>query len=130
MKERFKIAFDELNLNAQKVADALGIKADTFRSAIRRGSINDGYLILIEQKCGISKKWLKDGIRPIKVNHTESLEQLFETDLLNALENVDKDILVAYLVLRQDDFLKLPSFNLFFDKLRISEKISKIVDNE
>lgn len=129
MKERFKIALDEGDTTAQKVAESIGLKADTLRKAINRNSINDGYLILIERNCGISKKWLKDGIKPVFVKNINSIEQLFSSDLLQALESVDKDMLVAYMVLRQDEFLKLPSFNSFVEKLKVSDRISKIVDS-
>lgn len=130
IKERFKIALEETNLTALKVAEAIGLRADTLRKAINRNSINDGYLILIEQKCGISKKWLKEGIKPVVINRTDSIKKLFDDDLLKALESVDKDMIVAYMLLRQDEFLKLTSFRTFVDKLKISEKISKIIEDE
>jgi len=130
MKERFKIAIEEANLTVQQVAESIGLKTDTLRKAINRNSMNDGYLILIQQNCGISKKWLKDGVKPIIVNNINSIEKLFSSDLLNALENVDKDMLVAYMVLRQDQFMKLPSFISFIEKVKVSERISKIVDGD
>ncbi|WP_430413126.1 helix-turn-helix domain-containing protein [Kordia sp.] len=127
MNDRFKIALKEGNLSTQEVADAIGLKANTLRKAINRNSINDGYLILIEQTCGISKKWLKEGIKPVIVNKVDTLLPFFEEDLLQALESVDKDKIVAYILLKEKEFLKLPSFNALIDKLKVSQRISNIV---
>ena len=130
MNDRFKIALKEGNLSTQKVADAIGLKANTLRKAINRNSLNDGYLILIEQTCGISKNWLRDGIKPVIVNKVDSLLPFFEEDLLQALENVDKDKIVAYILLKEKEFLKLPSFNALIDKFKVSQRIGDILKDQ
>jgi len=130
MNERFNIALKEGGLSTKIVAESIGLKANTLRKAINRNSLNDGYLILIQQNCGISRKWLKDGIKPILIDKVETLKSFFDKDLLEALESVDKDKIVAYLLLREEEFLKLPSFNSFVDKLKVSERISDIVNKK
>jgi len=67
LNERFKIAIKNSDLSTQKVAESIGLKVNTLRKALLRDSLNDGYLILIEQNCGISRKWLKDGTEPMFV---------------------------------------------------------------
>lgn len=131
MNERFKIALKESDLTTKEVAESIGLKANTLRKAINRNSINDGYLILIEQNCNISKKWLKDGIKPVIVNNkTDSLKELIEDDILKAFESIDKDKFVAYILLREKEFLKLPSFISLIDKIKVSQRISDIVNDE
>ncbi|MBC8755861.1 hypothetical protein H2O64_14380 [Kordia sp. YSTF-M3] len=130
MNERFDIALKEGGLSTKVVAESIGLKANTLRKAINRESLNDGYLILIQQNCGISRKWLKDGIKPILIDKVETLKSFFDKDLLKALESVDKDKIVAYLLLREEEFLKLSSFNSFVDKLKVSQKISDIVNKK
>ncbi|QHI38675.1 hypothetical protein IMCC3317_40690 [Kordia antarctica] len=130
MNERFDIALKEGNLTTKIVAESIGLKANTLRKAVSRESINDGYLILIQQNCGISRKWLKDGIKPVLIDKVETLKSFFDNDLLKALESVDKDKIVAYLLLREEDFLKLSSFNSFVDKLKTSERISHIINKK
>lgn len=130
MNERFDIALKQGNLTTKIVAESIGLKANTLRKAVNRESLNDGYLILIQQNCGISRKWLKDGIKPVLIDKEATLKSFFDNDLLEALESVDKDKIVAYLLLREEEFLKLSSFNSLVDKLKVSERISDIVNNK
>ncbi|MFL0169337.1 hypothetical protein, partial [Tenacibaculum maritimum] len=61
MKKRFKIALNESGLKMKEVAEMLHINYDALRKGIDRGSMNNGYLILLEYKTGISKDYILEG---------------------------------------------------------------------
>jgi len=131
MNERFKIAIKNSDLSTQKVAESIGLKANTLRKALLRGSLNDGYLILIEQNCGISRKWLKDGFEPIFVDSKENvIKRMIEQNTLEALDKFDKEKIIAYILLKESEFLKIPAFQSLIDKIKVSNKISDIINKK
>ena len=131
MNERFKIAIKNSDLSTQKVAESIGLKANTLRKALLRGSLNDGYLILIEQNCGISRKWLKDGSEPIFVDSKENvIKRMIEQNTLEALDKFDKEKIIAYILLKESEFLKIPAFQSLIDKIKVSNKISDIINKK
>ncbi|OEK05995.1 hypothetical protein A8C32_19380 [Flavivirga aquatica] len=118
MKKRWNKA---LNLGGHKLTDiakGIDMKSDTLRKAIYRESINDGYLVLIEQNFGISKTWIKEGKKPILINKEEALINKIEEDSYYILEKIDPEKIVAYLLLREKMFTKLGSFNNLVEKLQ------------
>lgn len=131
LNERFKIAIKNSDLSTQQVAESIGLKANTLRKALLRDSLNDGYLILIEQNCGISKNWLKNGIEPMFVQSKEDIiKETIENNTLEALEKFDKEKIVAYLLLKESEFSKIPSFISLVEKIKVSQKIRDIVNKK
>ncbi|AXG69573.1 hypothetical protein KORDIASMS9_01796 [Kordia sp. SMS9] len=131
MNDRFKIAIKNSDLSTQKVAESIGLKANTLRKALLRNSLNDGYLILIEQNCGISRKWLKDGVKPIFVDSKENIiKRLIEQNTLEALDKFEKEKIIAYILLKEAEFLKIPAFQSLIDKIKVSAKISDIINRK
>lgn len=131
MNERFKIAIKNSDLSTQKVAESIGLKANTLRKALLRNSLNDGYLILIEQNCGISRSWLKDGKEPIFVNSKETVfKNLIEQNTLEALDKFDKEKIIAYILLKETEFRKFSSFQSLIDKMKASDKINDIINRK
>jgi transcriptional regulator with XRE-family HTH domain len=130
MKERFKEACKLLGLATSDVANMLGMKPDTFRKALNRSSLNDGYLILIEQATGISKNFLKNGTKPIVIEKQDILLQKIEEDSISVLDSIEKEKIVAYLVLKEKDFLNIHSFNAFVEKLKASKRLRNIANKE
>jgi len=131
LNERFKIAIKNSDLSTQKVAESIGLKVNTLRKALLRDSLNDGYLILIEQNCGISRKWLKDGTEPMFVQSKEDIiKQTIENNTLEALEKFDKEKIVAYLLLKESEFIKIPSFISLVEKIKVSQRITEIVNKK
>ncbi|WP_157559984.1 hypothetical protein U8527_08645 [Kordia algicida OT-1] len=131
MNERFKLAIKNSDLSTKEVAESVGLKANTLRKALLRNSINEGYLILIEQNCGISKNWLKNGIKPIFVESKENqIKKILEQNTLEALDNFDKEKIIAYILLKESEFLKIPAFQSLIDKMKVSNKISDVVNRK
>lgn len=131
MNERFKIAIKNSDLSTQKVAESIGLKANTLRKALLRNSLNDGYLILIEQNCGISRNWLKNGEKPIFVDSKENIiKKIIEQNTLDALDKFDKEKIIAYILLKEKEFLAIPAFQSLIDKIKVSQKISDIVNRK
>ena len=129
MKTRFKKATSLLGIKLPEIAEEIGMKADTLRRAISREKLNDGYLVLIEKKFGISKNWIKDGIEPILIKSDDILESTIEEDSYSLLEKIDPEKIVAYLLLREKMFTKLESFNALVEKLKASKRLTEIAEN-
>lgn len=128
MKERFKKAIKLRGYSLKEVAEKIGLKYDTLRKALNRNSINDGYLILIEKEFGISKSWLKKGIEPIFVSKEDILMTKIEEDVFSVLESIDEDKIVAYLLLKETQFIKNKSFMAFVEKLKATKRLIEIAN--
>jgi hypothetical protein len=128
MKTRFKKATSLLGLKLPEIADGIGVKADTFRRALSRESLNDGYLILLEKKYGISKKWMKEGEEPILIDVVDILTNTIEEDSYSILEKIDPEKIVAYLLLKEKMFTSMDSFNALVEKLKASERLKEIAN--
>ncbi|MBC8753921.1 hypothetical protein H2O64_04515 [Kordia sp. YSTF-M3] len=130
MRERLKIALKQGKLSNQMIAERLGIKVDTFRKAVLKDTLNDGYLILIQQEFGISKEWLRNGKEPVFISKEDVLKEKIEDDVFAILDQIDPEKIVAYQLLKENKFTALPSFVKLVEKVKISKRISDIVNKE
>lgn len=131
-KKRVIQAFKLLGLKTSNVAKFLGIKADTLRRAISRGKVNEAYLIILEKEYGIRKDWIKNGEYPIIFDKDKEISNFINasnSDVLNILENIDKEKILAYLILKENEFIKLDSFDSVIKKLNISSQLRNIANN-
>ena len=130
MREHLKIALKQSDLTNQVIAEKLGMKVDTFRKAVLKNTLNDGYLILIQQAFGISKEWLRNGKEPIFVDKEDILKTEIEEDVFSVLDKINPEKIVAYQILKEKKFTQLPSFIKFVEKVKVSKKITDIVNKE
>lgn len=128
MKERFKQGCALAECSLAEVAEAIGLKSGTLRKAIDRGSINDGYLVLIEQAFGISRTWIKEGKKPIIIIREENLLNNIQHNALSVLDSIDKNKIIAYLILNENKFLALPAYTDFIKKSAATLKLKGIAD--
>ncbi|CAA0146521.1 conserved hypothetical protein [Tenacibaculum maritimum] len=130
MKKRFKIALNESGLKMKEVAEMLHINYDALRKGIDRGSMNNGYLILLEYKTGISKDYILEGRLPILKNKEDIILSLLDNDIIKLLDGLDKDKIVSYLSLREKEFQKMEVFNFFIEKQQASKRLRDIVEGK
>lgn len=130
MREYLKIALKQSDLTNQIIAEKLGMKVDTFRKAVLKNTLNDGYLILIQQEFGISKEWLRYGKEPIFIEKEDILKSEIEDDVFSVLDKIEPEKIVAYQILKEKKFIQLPSFIKFVEKVKVSKKISDIVSKK
>ena len=128
MREYLKIALKQSDLSNKIIAEKLGMKVDTFRKAVLNNSLNDGYLVLIQQEFGISKEWLKNGKEPIFIKKEDILKAKIEEDVFTVLDAIDPEKIVAYQLLKEKKFTKLPSFIKLVEKVKVSQKITDIIN--
>lgn len=128
MRERFKIALKQGKLSNQMIAERLGMKVDTFRKAVLKDTLNDGYLILVQQEFGISKEWLRHGEKPVFISKEAILKEKIEADVFAILDQIDPEKIVAYQLLKETKFTQLPSFVKLVEKVKISQRITDIVN--
>ncbi len=130
MKKRLKEALNLKGVKLTEVAEEIGMKRDTLRKALDRDSLNDGYLILIEKSFGISKKWLKEGIKPIIIDRADDLISKIKEDSFDVLENIDPEKIVAYLLLKENKFKKIPAFMSLVEKLKATKRLEDIANGD
>lgn len=128
MKDRFYTALKISGLKLPDIAVGIGLKPDTLRKAIARNSMNDGYLVLIEQKFNISKDWLKEGVKPVMLDINESIVNAIELDAYSMLERIEPEKIVAYILLKESIFKKIPAFVSLIDKLKASQLLEGIAN--
>jgi len=128
MRERLKIALKQGELSNQMIAERLGMKVDTFRKAVLKDTLNDGYLILIQQEFGISKEWLRNGKEPIFIFKEDILKEKIEDDVFAILDQIDPEKIVAYQLLKETKFTTLPSFIKLVEKVKVSQRITDILN--
>ncbi len=128
MKDRFKEAAKLAGVKIPEIANAVGMKPDTFRRALSRGKINEGYLVLIEKHFKISKEWIKNGLKPILIDQKDILITKIEEDSYSILEKIDPEKIVAYILLKEKMFMDLYSFNLLIEKLKASKRLNDIAE--
>ncbi|XKW97433.1 hypothetical protein R8G64_02775 [Tenacibaculum maritimum] len=129
-EKRFKIALNESGLKMKEVAEMLHINYDALRKGIDRGSMNNGYLILLEYKTGISKDYILEGRLPILKNKEDIILSLLDNDIIKLLDGLDKDKIVSYLSLREKEFQKMEVFNFFIEKQQASKRLRDIVEGK
>jgi hypothetical protein len=130
MREYLKIALKQSDLTNQIIAEKLGMKVDTFRKAVLKNTLNDGYLVLIQQEFGISKDWLREGKEPIFIQKEDILKAEIEEDVFSVLDKIEPEKIVAYQILKEKKFTQLQSFIKFVEKVKVSKKISDIVSKK
>ncbi len=130
MREHLKIALKQSGLTNQVISEKLGMKVDTFRKAILKNTLNDGYLILIQQEFGISKNSLLYGEEPIFIDKDDILKTKIDNDVFSVLDKIQPEKIVAYQILKEKEFINLPSFIKFIEKVKVSEKITDIVNKK
>ncbi|WP_046759087.1 hypothetical protein [Kordia jejudonensis] len=130
MREHLKIALKQSDLTNKIIAERLGIKVDTFRKAVLKNTLNDGYLILIQKEFGISKEWLRHGKEPIFVDKFDILKTEIEEDVFAVLDTIAPEKIVAYQLLKEKKFTALPSFIKFVEKIKVSQRISDLVNKK
>lgn len=130
MKDRFKIALKESGFKMKEIAEMLNISYDALRKGIDRSSMNNGYLIMLEYKTGISKEFVLNGTLPVIKSKEAVILSLLDDDIIKLLDNLDKDKIISYLSLREKEFQQKESFGYFIDKQKASKKLRDIIDNE
>lgn len=130
MKDRIKEAIKKSGYSTKQIADMLSISYDAFRKAINRGSLNEGYLILLEHKTGISKQYVLDGVHPVIKSREQIISEFVDIDVVELLDSIDKQKIISYILLREKEFIKMESFNLFIDKQKVSKKLKEVISNK
>ncbi len=130
MKDRIKIAIKESGYTVKQIALMLGLSYDAFRKGISRGSLNEGYLILLENKTGISKEYILEGVLPIIKSREQIISDFIGSNIVEFLDSIEKEKIISYMCLKEKEFNKIHSFNLFIEKQKVSNKLKEIFSDE
>ena len=126
MKDRLKEGIKKSGYSVKEIAELLGLSYDAFRKSINRGSLNEGYLIMLEHKTGISKDYILEGTLPIIKSKEDIVMGFVDNDTIKLLDCIDKEKIISYLLFREKDFSKIESFRLFIEKQKVSKRLKDI----
>lgn len=125
--EAFKLA----GCTIEEVNEKLGIQLASFKRAIKRGSINSNHLAVIEKEFGVSKEYIVNGVEPILIiRQTIIWEKFIENDSVALLEELGIKKLIAYIILKEDEFLKDKDFVMLLTKLKATIELRKIANED
>lgn len=130
MKDRLKEGIKKSGYSVKEIAELLGLSYDAFRKSINRGSLNEGYLIMLEHKTGISKDYILEGTLPIIKSKEDIVMGFVDNDTIKFLDCIDKEKIISYLLFREKDFSKIESFRLFIEKQKVSKRLKDILSDD